>query len=87
MMLLLLLLIVCSACQTVLYVPEQAPLECQRDPASAGVMACSQELHKGDLVAVSVAMEAPGAAGYITRGSIVPTDQPATPSLYIGVAL
>ncbi|KAL3131809.1 hypothetical protein ABBQ38_007524 [Trebouxia sp. C0009 RCD-2024] len=52
-----------------------------------GVMACSQELHKGDLVAVSVAMEAPGSDGYITRGSIVGPDLPAVASLYIGKGL
>lgn len=50
-------------------------------------MACSQELHKGDLVAVSVAMEAPGSDGYITRGSIVGPDLPAVASLYIGKSL
>ena len=47
-------------------------------------MACSQELHKGDLVAVSVAMEAAGTEGYITRGSCIGSDLPAIPSLYIG---
>ena len=53
----------------------------------AGVMACSQEVHKGDLVAVSVAMGAPGSEGYITRGSIVGPDLPAVASLYIGKSL
>ena len=47
-------------------------------------MACSQELCKGDLVAVSVAMEAAGQEGYITRGSIVGSDLPANSSLYVG---
>lgn len=51
----------------------------------AGVMACSQELHKGDLVAVSIAMEAAGSEGYITRGSCVGSDPPAIPSLYVGM--
>ena len=47
-------------------------------------MACSHELRKGDLVAVSVAMEAAGREGYTTRGSIVGSDPPATPSLHVG---
>lgn len=51
---------------------------------AAGVMACSQELRKGDLVAVSIAMEAAGRDGYITRGSVVGSDLPAIPSFYIG---
>lgn len=50
----------------------------------AGVMACSHELRTGDLVAVSVAMEAAGTEGYITRGSVVSSDLPANPSLYVG---
>ena len=50
----------------------------------AGVMACSQELHKGDLVAVSVAMEAAGREGYVTRGSILGSDLSANTSLYVG---
>lgn len=50
-------------------------------------MACSQELHKGDLVAVSVAMEAPGSEGYMTRGSIVGPELAAIASLYIGKSL
>ena len=53
---------------------------------AAGVMACSQELRKGDLVAVSIAMEAAGRDGYITRGSVVGSDLPAIPSFYIGKA-
>lgn len=47
-------------------------------------MACSQDLHKGDLVAVSVAMEAAGTEGYITRGSCIEFDPHAAQSLYIG---
>ena len=47
-------------------------------------MACSQELCKGDLVAVSVAMEAAGQESCITRGSIVGSDLPANSSLYVG---
>lgn len=54
---------------------------------SAGVMACSQELCMGDVVAVSIAMEAPGSQGYITRGSIVGSNLPAVSSLYIGACL
>ncbi|KAL0050398.1 hypothetical protein WJX82_010533 [Trebouxia sp. C0006] len=49
-----------------------------------GVMACSQNLHEGDLVAVSIAMEAPGTNGYITRGSVVGSDLIAESALYIG---
>lgn len=50
----------------------------------AGVMACSQEVSKGDLVAVSVAMEAAGREGYITRGSVIGSDPRANPSFYVG---
>ena len=53
----------------------------------AGVMACSQDLHEGDLVAVSIAMEAPGTNGYVTRGSVVGSDLIAESALYIGVYL
>ena len=53
----------------------------------AGVMACSQDLHEGDLVAVSIAMEAPGTNGYVTRGSVVGSDLIAESTLYIGVYL
>ncbi len=53
----------------------------------AGVMACSQNLHEGDLVAVSIAMEAPGTNGYITRGSVVGSDLIAESALYIGLYL
>jgi len=53
----------------------------------AGVMACSQDLHEGDLVAVSIAMEAPGTDGYVTRGSVVGSDLIAESTLYIGVYL
>lgn len=53
----------------------------------AGVMACSQNLHEGDLVAVSIAMEAPGTNGYITRGSVVGSDLVAESALYIGLYL
>ncbi len=50
-------------------------------------MACSQDLHEGDLVAVSIAMEAPGTDGYVTRGSVVGSDLIAESTLYIGVYL
>lgn len=49
-----------------------------------GVMACSLDMHEGDLVAVSIAMELPGSAGYITRGSIIDAALPAASSLYVG---
>ncbi|DBA94968.1 TPA: hypothetical protein ACH3X1_002494 [Trebouxia sp. C0004] len=49
-----------------------------------GVMACSLDLHEGDLVAVSIAMEAPGTNGYVTRGSVVGSDLIAESTLYIG---
>lgn len=54
---------------------------------NAGVMSCSQDLHEGDLVAVSIAMEAPGTNGYVTRGSVVGADLIAESTLYIGVYL
>ncbi len=53
----------------------------------AGVMAGSQDLLEGDLVAVSIAMEAPGTDGYVTRGSVVGSDLIAESTLYIGVYL
>ncbi len=53
----------------------------------SGVMACSQDLHEGDLVAVSIAMEAPGTSGYVTRGSVVGSDLIAESTLYIGLYL
>ena len=47
-------------------------------------MACSQELQQGDLVAVSIAMEAAGSPGYITRGSIATPELLTSGALYIG---
>ena len=52
---------------------------------SAGVMACSQHLQQNDLVAVSIAMEAPGSEGCITRGSVIGPDLTASSTLYIGL--
>ncbi|DBA85330.1 TPA: hypothetical protein ACH3X2_006018 [Trebouxia sp. C0005] len=49
-----------------------------------GVMACSQDVHEGDLVAVSIAMEAPGTNGYVTRGSVIGSDLIPESTLYIG---
>lgn len=53
----------------------------------AGVMACSQHLHQNDLVAVSIAMEAPGSEGYITRGTVIGPDLTASSMFYIGLLL
>ena len=50
-------------------------------------MACSQDVHEGDLVAVSIAMEAPGTNGYVTRGSVIGSDLIPESTLYIGVYL